>query len=196
MANKIITVHFTEFGNPRPGLTPTIDIYMLDPQNPAINTPVVTSGLTTEIGGGWYRYDFTAYSPANNYVFTFDGGMVLDANDRYKYGGNDSYVEDISSGVWDEQLTDHVETGTAGLMLQQVQADMQTVLLNEVTLTSLLNTLLKYERNRTELNPAAATLTIYDDDCITPLTVFDLKDFNGMPSVLEVCQRVPQGGAC
>lgn len=35
------------------------------------------------------------------------------------------------------------------------------------------------------------TLTIYDDDCTTPLQTFYLKDSNGNLSITEVCERVP-----
>jgi hypothetical protein len=195
MANKIITVHYTNNGVPQPGLTPTIDVFELDPLNPGTNTQVVTAGATVEIGMGFYRYDFATYNPTRNYVFMFDGGVSLTGCDRYKYGGNESYAEDIApataDAVWDEQTTDHLAVGTTGLMLSQIKADTASILISEAALATLLNTLLKYERNRTKIDVANAQMIIYDDDCITPLTTFELRDFNGMPSVQEVCERVP-----
>jgi hypothetical protein len=191
MANKIITVHFTNSGIPQPGLSPIVDIFELDPSNPAINTQVVNNGVTVEIGMGFYRYDFATYDQTKNYVFVFDGGAGLTGCDRYKYGGNESYTEEIAPTVWNAQTTSHVAAGTTGLMLSQIKADTAAILISEVAMTTLLNTLLKYERNRTKIDVANAQMIIYDDDCVTPLTTFNLRDFSGMPSVQEVCERIP-----
>jgi hypothetical protein len=191
MPNKIITVQFTNSGAPQTGLTPTIDIFELSATNPLINTQVVTGGATVEIGLGFYRYDFATYTPTKNYVFVFDGGVALTACDRYKYGGNESYVEDIAPAVWEEPSTSHVTAGTTGLLLSQINANVSSILISEVAMTTLLNTLLKYERNRTKIDVANAQMIIYDDDCVTPLTTFNLRDFSGMPSVQEVCERIP-----
>lgn len=187
MPTKILTAHFTTGGVPITGLTPTIDIIEMG----ITNTLVVSSGSLSEVGIGWYRYDFTTYDPTKNYVFTIDGGVSLPACERYKHGGNESYVEDISSEVWNETVIDHLSVGSTGEALAQIKANTATIVVNEVTIVTLLNLLLKYQRNRTKIDVPNNQLIIYDDDCITPLTVFNLKDFSGMPSVAEVCERVP-----
>ncbi|PPD55677.1 MAG: hypothetical protein CTY12_00025 [Methylotenera sp.] len=191
MATKILTVHFTSSGIPQVGLTPVIDIFELDATNPLLNTHVVTAAATVEVGLGWYRYNFTSYNPTKNYVFTFDGGNTLIDCDRYKIGGNESYVEEISSQVWEEQSTDHLNAGTTGFLFTQIKSDTTSIMVSQGTITSLVNTLLKYERNRTKIDTANATLTIFDDDCTTPLTVFNLRDHLGNPSIQEVCERAP-----
>ena len=188
MATKLITAHFTTTGNPTTGLTPTIMVIRLDP---AANVVVVNGDVLAEVGLGWYRYDFTAYDPSKAYVFTIDGGNTLSAIDRYKYGGNESYEEDVSAGVWNEPWADHTDAGSTGLMLTEIKADTGSVVLSLVTVQSLVNTMLKYERNRTKINSAQQTLTVYDDDCVTPLTVFRLRDSAGNPSITEICERVP-----
>lgn len=190
--SKIITVHYTANGAPMTGLSPVIDIFKLDPVDPTSNVHVVVGGATTEIGLGFYRYDYVFYDPTSSYVFSFDGGSILSDCDRYKYGGNESYVEDISQEVWNEPAIAHTQAGSTGFVLQQIKADTTTIQVSEAAITTLITTLLKYERNRTKIDVAAAQLIIYDDDCITPLTTFDLRDFSGMPSVQEVCERVPQ----
>lgn len=188
MITKIITAFFTTSGVPRTGLTPTVDIIQLDL---ASNTLVVDNGALTEIGNGWYRYNFTTYDSTKTYVFTIDGGNTVPINERYHVGGNDSFSEDISSGVWEEPTIDHTGLGTTGFMLTQIQADTSAVSISQVTLMNLINTLLKYERNRTRIDVQSGTLTIYDDDCITPLTTFELLDRNGLPTITEICERVP-----
>lgn len=186
MASKIISVFFTNAGFPQTGLTPTIDIWEVSP-----DSLVVNDAAMTEIGGGWYKYTYTSYDYEKNYVFTADGGGTLTACDRYKYGGNESYVEDISYEVWEEDATIHMNVGTTGLVLNSIKADTTTIIMNVASLTALVTTLLKYQTNRTRVDPTAMTLTVYDDDCVTPLIVFDLLDAAGNPSVVEVCERKP-----
>lgn len=189
--HKIISTLFTSLGVPTPGLTPVIDVYDLNLLTTSDNQLVVSAGTTTDVGGGWYRYDFLTYDPTHNYVYTFDGGMTLNDYDRYKYGANESYIEEIVPAVWEEPSLAHLDTGTTGLMLTQIKTDTTSIQISEAAMTVLLNTLLKYERNRTKIDTVNAQLIIYDDDCTTPLTTFNLLDFNGMPSVQDVCQRVP-----
>lgn len=183
---KIITVFYGVTG-----IFPTIDIYELNSTNSSINNLIINAGSLTEIGGGWYRYDFTTYSPTINYVYTIDGGSSLTVDVRYKVGGNESYVEDISSEVWNEDATNHLISGSTGFTLLQVKADTTSISINQVTLTTLINTMLKYERNRTKIDVVNNTLTVFDDDGSTPLTVFNLKDHLGAPSIAEVAERVP-----
>ena len=188
MATKLITAHFTVNNIPVTGLTPTILIIRLDP---LVNVLEVNGGALTEVGAGWYRYDFSSYDATKSYVFTIDGGNTLAAANRYKYGGNESYVEDISNGVWEEPWSDHTSTGTIGLILTEIKADSGTTVINLSTLQTLVNTLLKYDRNRTKVDTTAHTLTVYDDDCTTPLTVFRLRDHLGNPTITEICERSP-----
>lgn len=192
MANKIITSFFTNLGVPQTGLTPTIDVWQLDNSNPLLNTLVVNNGALIEIGGGLYRYDFSTYVHSNSYFFIVDGGAALPISERYNIAGNESYREEVSTGVWEETAVLHVAPGTMGFLQNQISADVTQVRIDVTTALSLLQTLLKYERNRTKLDKVAKTLTVYDNDGTTPLKVFDLKDSTGAPSILEVCERVPQ----
>lgn len=188
MATKLITAHFTLNGNPVTGLTPVIMIIRMDA---TANVLEVAADPVDEIGVGWYRYDFTTYDATKSYVFTIDGGSSLQPFDRFKYGGNESYSDDISAGVWEESSMNHLNTGSMGLAITQIKTDTGTTIINLSTMQLLINTLLKYERNRTKIDPTAHTLTVYDDDCSTPLTVFRLRDHNGNPSITEVCERSP-----
>lgn len=188
---KIITAHFTSNSIPQPGLTPSINVFELGATAVSPSVHVVNSSSMNEIGGGWYRYDFASYDPAKSYVFNIDGGSSLTDCDRYKYGGNESYVEDITKTVLEEPLIDHATTGSLAETVTMIKADTSSIMVSESAIVILLDTLLKYQRNRTRIDTAAAQLVIYDDDGTTPLTTFDLKDFNGMPSVQEVCERIP-----
>lgn len=185
MATKIITSFFTISGNPTSGLTPTIKIWRLDVGSPMTNTLVVNGEPLSEIGDGWYRFDFTAYNYLENYAIVVDGGISVPLGERYVWAANESFQEDIVNTTWNEPISEHLSAGTTGYALNQAQIDSASAV-------SLVETLLKYEKNRTRIDKTAKTLTIYDDDGTTPLKVFDLKDGGGTPSITEVCERVPQ----
>lgn len=188
MASKIITAFFTNNGVPQTGLTPTVDIWELHPTIPTTNPQVVTGGAVTEIGGGWYRYDFLTYDSTLDYSIIFDGGVSLNAGERYHVAGNESYSEDI----WNQTASSSTAADTMGLLQNQTAADSALTNITLVTAISLLELLLKYDRNRTAIDKTLMTLTVYDDDGVTPLTVFNLLDGTGTPSVAEVCIRDPQ----
>lgn len=191
MANKIITTFFTQNGAPKTGLNPTIDIWELDPVNPLINTQVVTAGAYVEIGGGWYRYDFSTYDVTKDYAVTADGGVTLSAGERYHFGANESYKEEISFQTWEELLASHTTVGSAGAIVNQMGIDVTQIKIDVNTLLAWVEELLKYHKNRTKIDPIAKTLTVYDNDEFTPLKVFQLRDSSGVLSVTEVCERDP-----
>jgi len=98
----LIIAFFTDKGVPKTGLTPTIDIWKAD------GTQVVTAASMTEIGGGFYKYDFTGYNGAEQYCIRADGGATLVGNERYVYGSNEY------ASVWEEAVSDHQTSGTFG----------------------------------------------------------------------------------
>lgn len=178
---------FTSSGVPALGLTPTIRIWALNQGSPQTDVLVVGGGsplaFMSETGDGLYKYNFAAYDPFTDYAFRADGGAGLADVDRYAFGATECADPEE---IWAVTLSD--ATSVAGSI-------GSTVVANQATMTSILETLLKYDKNRTRVDAAARTLTIYDDDCTTPLRVFDLKGPGGSPSVTEVCERVPVGGS-
>lgn len=56
-------------------------------------------------------------------------------------------------------------------------------------------TLLKFQANRTVLDKVAFTLTIYDNDGVTPIRVFDLRELGVGPSITEITERLPASGS-
>jgi hypothetical protein len=73
-----VSSFIAESGAPATGLTPTIKIRDL-----ADNLLVVDGDPMTEVGDGFYQYDFAAHNPAKDYVILVDGGAVLADADRY-----------------------------------------------------------------------------------------------------------------
>jgi hypothetical protein len=95
-----ILAFFTDAGSPKTGLIPIVRI-----RDISDNTLVITDSTSSEVGDGWYKYDFVAYDGTKEYAIRFDGGPTLTNSDRYTSGTNDSFVDDITNGVWSEDLS-------------------------------------------------------------------------------------------
>lgn len=127
MSSKILTANFTLDGAPITGLTPVVSIYELHPTITTTNILVVNNdSAITEIGGGWYRYNFATYDSTKSYVFTFDGGGTIPAFARLQHGAADNNPGD----VWEEPTTSHLVAGTTGLALAQIKSDTTSILLS------------------------------------------------------------------
>lgn len=188
MQPKMISSRFKNQGIPQANLTPVIKIWSV---TPTTQTVVVAGDVMSEIGDGFYKYTFVAYDPNLNYLFSIDGGTSLSAIDRFQEGANDHFADDIAYTTLEESISDHLNTDTLGLKLNQIHSDTQQLRLDVNDLENLLNILLKYERNRTKIDKVNKTLTVYDNDGVTPYHIFNLLDSTLNPSVTEVCERVP-----
>lgn len=78
-----LIAYFSSAGTPSTGLTPTIDIWE------DTGTQIITSGSMTEMGGGFYKYNFVGYSASRDYGFRADGGSTLFGADRYVASTNE-----------------------------------------------------------------------------------------------------------
>ena len=130
-----ILAFFMDKGTPATGLSPTIDILTLD------GTAIITAQAMTEVGLGFYKYDFTTYDEDEDYVIRADG-VTLSGSDRYVYSSN--------------------ETAGVGKILKIEKGNW------------------KIEGNQ---------MKFYDDDDITVLYTFDLKDKSGTASETNVFER-------
>jgi len=97
-----IVSFFTDDGTPKTGLTPTIKI-----RDVSDNSLLINGDSMIETGDGFYKYNYVAYDSEKDYAILSDGGISLSDIDRYKIAGNESYVDDIADGVWDENLQNH-----------------------------------------------------------------------------------------
>jgi len=82
---------------------------------------------------------------------------------------------DIADQVWNEAVTDHVVAGSTGKILDTIDDNVALIK--------------KIEGNRWRIDTSAKTLTIYDDDGVTPIKVFNLKDETGTASTDRVYER-------
>lgn len=102
-----VTAFWTEGFAPKTGLSPTVDIYRLSD-----DVLVVNSVAMAEVGGGYYKYDFSTYDEAEEYVLVADGGAGLAFMERYKFGASGEGA--IADAVWDEPVSSHTTDGSFG----------------------------------------------------------------------------------
>ncbi len=79
-----ITAFFRAAKVPAIGLSPAIDAFRVSDQ-----VQVLTAQAMTEIGLGWYFFDFTAFVPGTAYVFRMDGGASQADGERYVTAANE-----------------------------------------------------------------------------------------------------------
>lgn len=175
--SKTISSLFTSGGTPATGLSPTLRIWQIDPGGDIL---VVTDDAMTEVGDGIYKYVFIAYNPTLDYVIRSDGGATLPTTERYQSAAN---VNDAQE-VWGAQTTDHNDAGSFGEAVNDININVNAAI-------AVLDVLLKYQSNRTKVDPVANTLTIYDDDGTTILQVFSLLDDTGTPNSDCIYERIP-----
>ena len=212
MAEVIINSFFTKNGVPQTGLTPTIRIWEVTTlgYDLVIGAPngssIASDGSMTEIldgvsSDGFYSYTFTdvnGYDPTKTYLFRSDGGATLKAGERYQVSSTDPTQDiaelsgSVADAVWEEPASWHTNSDTMGLLENQISANTSSIAISMTNAISLIETLLQYQTNRTKLDKANKTLTIYDDLGTTAIKIFDLKDSSGNPSITEICERVPR----
>lgn len=189
---KTIAARFRQDGVPQTGLSPTIDIYRMSD-----DTLLVNDGAMTEVANGWYKYIFTegnGFDPREDFAYDADGGVTITSPfERYQEGACcAAEPEAIGDGVWEADQSLYTDINTMGGRHNATFSNVEQLLLDVADVFTLVDLLRKYETNRTRVDPTAKTLTVYDDDGITPLRIFDLKDAGGVASVDPVCERDPQ----
>lgn len=83
-----ILAFFTDAGSPKTGLSALIKIWKVSD-----DSLLVDDAAMTEIAGGWYKYDYTAYSSSIAYAIRCDAndGTIADY-ERYRYAGNSECI--------------------------------------------------------------------------------------------------------
>lgn len=94
-----ILAFFTNNGTPATGLTPTIRIRDLSDDSLVVNDESMS-----ETGDGHYKYNFSTYDANKDYAIRCDGGISLSDSDRYKYAGNENYIDDIENSNLSTQM--------------------------------------------------------------------------------------------
>ena len=117
MGTLTITAFFTNRGTPTTGLSPTIRIRDL-----ADNSLVITDAAMSEVGDGFYKYNFTSYDETKDYTFRADGTSTLTGSDRYVFGTNENnevtQVRKVSTNKWEivsNQWIEYDDDGTTAL---------------------------------------------------------------------------------
>ncbi len=116
MPNQEIIAPFTNSGLPALGLSPTIRI-----RDVSDGSLAITDEAMTETGDGNYSYTFAAYDLNKNYAIRCDGGAGLPNAERYTFGGNENYIEDVATVVSGIEVIADVD-------LSSIEGDISTIL--------------------------------------------------------------------
>lgn len=104
-------------------------------------------------------------------------------------------LENNSTGSPGVNLIQNTNLDNIEIKVDNMQTDIDAIAIDITNMGAFVDDLIKYQRNKSVIDPILHTLTIFDDDGVTPLTVFDLKDENGVASCTSVFQRIPQLGS-
>ena len=173
MVGRWITAFFTEFGWPKLGLAPVVDVW-----DTATNVQVIIAQPMLQVGGGHYKYWFAAYDDTKAYQIRCDGGVALPVGERYKEGANvvDDQINDkattadvnaVPGAVWDEAVGGHNIANTFGQRVEdgyQWQFGEWQVIGNQI---------------------------IFRDNLGNEIGRCDLFDQAGNPTMVNVFRRVP-----
>lgn len=110
----------------------------------------------------------------------------------------DAIAATVSSALLDKLVSGHTSPNTVGGLLSNINTASNTSAMNSQIVKDLLtevhdmtSSLLKYSTNRTRVDSNQKTLTIFDNDGVTPIKTFSLRNMSGIPSVDEISERVP-----
>ena len=147
----LLYAFFTDAGTPKTGLSATITVWKDD------GTVSVSAQAMSEIAGGWYKYDFTTYDAANNYIIRADGSSALTNPDRYKYASNE-----VDAALADYDGPTKAELDSAVTSLKGVDGTDHTNLSDEIA-------------TRTTLGAGAITWTYSVTNSVTGLPIADVN---------------------
>ena len=108
-----------------------------------------------------------------------------------------SYLPGMYRYEFDSSVPDYgIVTGTELMFIAKNGGGYPLVLVESVIfedpMGAMLRFIYKMEKGRWKLDAATNTMTFYDEDDVTPLKVFDMKNAAGMPSVFEIFERMPR----
>lgn len=88
-----LTAFFTENDAPKTGLSPVVTVRLVSDES-----LIIDEAAMTEVGNGFYKYLFAGYVYSNDYVILYDS-VALTGSERYTYGANENYTDDIWATV-------------------------------------------------------------------------------------------------
>jgi len=169
-----VTAFFTYFGSPKLGLTPTISIWRVSD-----NVLLINEVGMSEVGGGFYKYNFVAYDGQQEYAIRCDGGVAQPFKERYMYAGNEGFHDDILDIKDDVSAIDTLVRRILGLSQENYR------LFNTVydgTGERLVSCLIKIYNNKSDCDNDVNEITSYNMESVYAM--------NGQLSSYKVTRNV------
>lgn len=98
-------------------------LHLLDAKIRIINVPdgvvIIDNEIMSELGYGFYYYNFAGYDYTKDYAIVCDGSDELPDAERYVIAGNENYHEDIDNVISNNNLLKRM----IGLMHENIYID-------------------------------------------------------------------------
>lgn len=186
----IINSFFTKQGISATGLTPVVNVWAINDTD-GVKVPVATGLPAVDAGDGVYTLDISAYiNNQTHYFVVVDAGDSMTPYGRYNTGSI-TPIRSVADDVWNANAISYTNANSMGELINKISAHTSTTAVDIIDIKQLLYTIKQFENNRTKIDTQTNTLTVYKDDGVTPLQIFNLKDSVGNGSVTEVAERVP-----
>jgi len=105
---NVIVSWFIDDGSPAVDLSPTVDVYDVSD-----NSKIVDGEAMTQVGLGFYKYNFTDFNEDKDYLVIADGGVSVEGWGRYSIGFDAlESVNVVSEGV---KVTPVLQDGKIGV---------------------------------------------------------------------------------
>ena len=133
----------------------------------------------------------------NSYLLgKFDTGetvtiILYDLSDDSQIAINTNVCDEIgTTGVFKWSTTNITNYPTTFTDILYIMTDsLGNTVEGKFTIGGVIDLVMKYSKNATKIDPIAKQFIIYDDDGITPIRVFNLKDRDGNLSISETFER-------
>jgi len=195
-----LTAVFTSNGDPATGLSPTVTVYnLLD------NSIAVNAASMTEVGSGFYKYDFSTYDSKNDYAVLFDAGATATVDSRYTFSGTTSQPEiaaiydrlgaptgasiaaDIAAVPTAAENRAEMDANSTKLANLDAAVSSRAAQTSVDAIKTVVDALQALAVNKKEfVNEVGVTyLVVYDTDGTTPLYKWPYKDSTGADITLD-----------
>ena len=107
-------------------------------------------------------------------------------------GAYSFFFNPLAVGISVYEVFDFIVTNTGTYALTDIEHVIYEEMEDKVDgLVNMIVYLYKINRNRLKIDKVANTLTLYEDDQVTPLRVFNLYDQNGQANWKNILERLP-----
>jgi hypothetical protein len=117
--------------------------------------------------------------------------LTPDSQWTVRLTGSNNNLFDVENGILNQNQVQVIANNSAGLIITGTSGLTPTESAQLSAMSTNVASILKLETGRWKIDTATNQMIFYDDDGVTPLYTFDLKDAGGSPTSSSPFERVP-----